>query len=216
MAAVLYRKERETLKFIMQFQDQYGYSPTLREICAALGNKSPSTIHSIIRSLVDKKYIQKVDGNSRTLKVLNRDTVAKLLGTSSSPKGPTIGLPLMGYIAAGRPLEPYIDSEATLDIPNSMISGKRTAYVLQVKGNSMIEDGILEDDYVVIEKQDVAKNGDIVVALVDDSLATLKRFYQEDGQIILKPANSQMDPIYPKTVHVQGIVVGLIRKFRTL
>jgi repressor LexA len=126
---------------------------------------------------------------------------------------PSIELPLMGYIAAGKPLEPHTDPNATFQISASMISGSKTAYVLQVKGESMIEDGILDGDYVVIERVNQAKNGEIVVALVDDNLATLKKFYSEGGQIILRPANAQMEPIYPKTLRIQGKVVGLVRKF---
>src|SRR5690606_38954801 len=121
---------------------------------------------------------------------------------------------LMGYIAAGSPLEPHSDPEATFHVASSMISGKKTSYVLQVKGSSMIEDGLLDGDYVVIEKTEVASDGDIVVALVDDNLATLKRFYKESGRVVLKPANATMQPIYPKDVKIQGIVVGLVRKFR--
>jgi len=214
MPAVLYRKERELLKFIVQFQEQYSYSPTLREIADALGNRSVSTIHAIIRALVDKGYVQKVEGNSRTLKILKRAEIEGILGGSPMIKGPTMSLPLMGYIAAGLPLEPYSDPEATFDIASTMISGKKTAYVLQVKGSSMIEDGILDGDYVVIEKTELASNGDIVVALVDDNMATLKRFYKDGEIIILKPANADMDPIYPKYCRIQGIVVGLVRKFR--
>ena len=126
---------------------------------------------------------------------------------------PSIELPLMGYIAAGQPLEPHVDPNATFQISASMISGSKTAYVLQVKGESMIEDGILDGDYVVIEKVDRATNGEIVVALVDDNLATLKKFYKEGEQIVLKPANASMQPIYPKSLKIQGRVVGLVRKF---
>ena len=126
---------------------------------------------------------------------------------------PSIELPLMGYIAAGKPLEPHTDPNATFQISASMISGAKSAYVLQVKGESMIEDGILDGDYVVIERVNHARNGEIVVALVDDNMATLKKFYQEGGQIILRPANSQMEPIYPKSLRIQGKVVGLVRKF---
>jgi repressor LexA len=96
-----------------------------------------------------------------------------------------------------------------------MISGKKPSYVLEVKGSSMIEDGILEGDYVVIEKSEIAKNGDIVVALVDEGLATLKRFYKEGDAVVLRPANATMQPIYPKSVRIQGICVGLVRRFRT-
>lgn len=214
MPAVLYRKERDLLRFVIQFQEQHGYSPKLREIADALGNRSVSTIHSIIRTLVDKGYIQKADGNARTLQVLNKEQVKAALGVTPGAKGPTITLPLMGYIVAGKPLEPYTDPEATFDIAASMISGKKTAYVLQVKGNSMIEDGIFENDYVVVERTDAASNGDIVVALVDEGLATLKRYSIQNGRVVLMPANSEMEPIYPRTVKIQGLVVGLVRKFK--
>lgn len=214
MPAVLYKRERELIKFIMQFQEQHGYSPTLREMADAMNRRSVSTIHSLIRSLVDKGYIQKVDGNNRTLKVLQKEKLGEFLGNTPTALGPTISLPLMGYIAAGKPLEPHVDPEATFDVASSMISGKRTAYTLQVKGESMIEDGILDGDYVVIEKSESARNGDIVVALVDEGLATLKRYYLKDGQVVLKPANATMEPIYPKIVTIQGICVGLVRKFK--
>lgn len=208
MAGVLYKKEREVLDFIAQFQKQYGYSPTLGEIAEATGHKSNSTIHAIIRNLVEKGYIQKVDGNARVLKILDQKIISAASGTL-----PSIELPLMGFIAAGQPLEPHSDPNASFQISASMLSGKKTAYVLQVKGTSMIEDGILDGDYVVIEKTEQVINGDIVVAIVDDNLATLKKFYKENGKVVLKPANSQMEPIYPTSLLIQGKVVGLVRKF---
>lgn len=209
MPGVLYRKEREVLEYLAQFQKQYGYSPTLSEISRATGHKSNSTVHAIIRALVEKGYVQKVDGNTRVLKIIDEKTASGLLGQT-----PSIELPLMGFIAAGRPLEPHTDPNATFQISASMISGKKTAYVLQVKGESMIEDGILDGDFVVIEKSDVANNGDIVVALVDDNLATLKKFFKEGERVVLKPANSAMEPIYPNQLKIQGIAVGIVRKFR--
>lgn len=208
MPGVLYKKEREILEYIAQFQKQYGYSPKLSEIAEATGHRSNSTIHAIIRSLVEKGYIQKVDGNTRVLKILDQQLATSALGIQ-----PSLELPLMGYIAAGKPLEPYSDPNATFQVSASMITGKKVAYVLQVKGSSMIEDGILDGDYVVIERAEEASNGDIVVAIVDDNLATLKRFYKENGKVVLKPANSQMEPIYPSSLTIQGRVVGLIRRF---
>ena len=213
MTAVLYRRERELLTFIWQFQERNGYSPTLREMADALNRRAPSTIHSLIRGLVEKGYLQKVDGNMRTLKILKKEQIGALIGEKVKGVGTTIALPLMGFIAAGAPLEPHTDPEATLDVASSMISGKRTSYALQVKGNSMIEDGIFDGDFVVVEKTDVCNEGDIVVALVDDSLATLKRFYKKDGRIVLMPSNSEMDPIYPNECRIQGVVTGLVRKF---
>jgi len=212
--AVLYRGEREVLRFLIQFQEQRGYSPTLKELAEAMGKRGPSSVHSIIKSLVDKGYIQKYEGNARVLRVLKNEYVWKAIGPVLKSKGePTLSLPLMGYISAGKPLEAYPDPDATFDVASSLISGKRTAFVLQVKGNSMIEDGIFDGDSVVIEKTDTAENGDIVVALVDDNLATLKRFYKEGDRVVLRPANSEMEPIYPKDLRIQGIVVGLVRKF---
>lgn len=208
MAGVLYTKEREVLEFIAQFQKQHGYSPRLSEIAEATGHKSNSTIHSLVRSLVDKGYLQKVEGNSRVLKILDQKIVSIALGTQ-----PSIELPLMGFIAAGKPLEPHSDPNATFQVSASLMSGKKIAYVLQVKGSSMIDDGILDGDYVVIERIQEASHGDIVVAIVDDNLATLKRYHVENGRVILKPANSEMEPIYPNSLTIQGKVVGLVRKF---
>ena len=208
MPGVLYAKERQVLEFLVQFQSKHGYSPTLVEIAHATGHKSVSTIYVIIRSLVDKGYVQKVDGNSRVLKVKDEHIVSKFMGVD-----PSMELPLMGYIAAGSPLEPHTDPNATFQVSASMLSGTKTSYALQVKGESMIEDGILDGDYVIIEKVNQATNGEIVVALVDDNLATLKRFYKEGETVVLKPANSTMEPIYPKSLRIQGRVVGLVRKF---
>ncbi len=207
MAGVVYKKEREVLEYLAQFQRQFGYSPTLSEIAIATGHKSNSTIHSLIKSLVFKGYIQKVDGNNRVLKIIDEKVTFAMMGSH-----PSIDLPLMGYIAAGKPLEPHSDPNASFQVSASLLTGTKTAYVLQVKGNSMIEDGIFDGDYVVIEKTDEAVNGDIVVALVDNNLATLKRFYKENGRIALKPANAQMEPIYPNSLTIQGKAVGLVRK----
>ncbi len=208
MPGVLYRKEREVLEFLAQFQRQYGYSPTLHEIAQATSHKSISTVHTIIRSLVEKGYVQKTDGNTRVLKIVDEKVQYSLLGSH-----PAVELPLLGYIAAGAPLEPYSDPNASFYVSASLLSGKNTAYVLQVKGSSMIEDGILDGDYVVIEKVSDASEGEIVVAIVDDNLATLKKFYKENGRVVLKPANSEMAPIYPTKLAIQGKVVGLVRKF---
>jgi repressor LexA len=208
MPGVLYRKEREVLEFLAQFQRQYGYSPTLSEIAQGTGHKSNSTVHTLIRSLVEKGYVQKVDGNTRVLKIVDDKVQFSLLGSK-----PAIELPLLGYIAAGQPLEPYSDPNATFFVSASLLSGKNTAYTLQVKGSSMIEDGILDGDYVVIEKVSEAINGEIVVAMVDDNMATLKKYFKENGKVVLKPANSEMSPIYPTKLTIQGKVVGLVRKF---
>jgi repressor LexA len=208
MSGVLYKKEREVLEFLAQFQRQYGYSPTLSEIAQGTGHRSNSTVHTLIKSLVDKGYVQKVDGNTRVLKIVDDKVTLSLMGSK-----PAVELPLLGFIAAGAPLEPYSDPNASFFVSASLLSGKNTAYVLKVKGTSMIDDGILDGDYVVIEKISDAVNGDIVVAIVDDNLATLKKFYKENNRVVLRPANSEMSPIYPTSLTIQGKVVGLVRKF---
>ncbi len=209
MPGVLYKKEREVLEFLAQFQNQYGYSPTLTEIAKATNHRSNSTIHAIIRSLVEKGYVQKVEGNARVLKIID----TKIMNTMGTGIQSSVDLPLMGFIAAGKPLEPHSDPNATFSVSASMLTGQKTAYVLQVKGTSLIEDGILDGDYVVIEKSHEVNQGDIVVAIVDDNLATLKKFYKENGRVVLKPANSTMQPIYPRSLIIQGKVVGVVRKF---
>ncbi len=208
MAGVLYRREREVLEFLIQYQNRYGYSPTLTEIANATGHRAVSTIHQIIKTLVDKGYVQKVEGNSRVLKIIDPTVSYKM-----SRVGPSVELPLMGFIAAGKPLEPHSDPYATFSVSASLLSSKYAAYVLQVKGDSLIEDGILDGDYVVIEKEREIKMGDIIVAIVDDNLATLKKYYKENDRVVLRPANSEMRPIYPTQLTIQGKCVAVIRKF---
>lgn len=204
MTPVVYQKERKVLDFIVQYIQRRGYSPTLQEIADGCSLKSPATVHEHIWYLIKKGYLKKTDGVSRSIEIVNENIQA---GQSE------VQLPLMGFIAAGKPLEAYTDPDATFPIAASMINPKKSAYVLKVKGDSMIEDGILDGDYVVIEHQETANNGDIVVALLENGFATLKRYFKEDNQIRLMPANSQMQPIYATNVTVQGVVVGLVRRF---
>lgn len=208
MAYVLYEKERKTLEFIAQYVHRHGYSPTLKEIAEALGFHALSTAHEHIQSLLLKGYLKRSDGVKRGLEIVDQ-AIAKTFAGSD----PTIELPLMGFISAGSPLEPHTDPHATFKVASNMVSPTKTAFILQVKGSSMIEDGILDGDYVVIEKTEEANNGDIVVALLENGLATIKRFYKEVDRIMLKPANSAMDPIYATNVRIQGKVVGLVRRF---
>lgn len=204
MPITLYKRQRQIVDFIAQFIQKNGYSPTLQEIATAIGVSSLATVHEHLQALIRKKVIKKFDGAVRGIELVDR-TFLRITDA--------IDLPLMGYIAAGRPIEPYSDPNATFKVSPQLISGKRRAYVLQVKGNSMIEEGILPDDYVVIEEYEDVVNGDIVVALLDNGLATLKKFYREATRIRLEPANSTMQPIYATNVKVQGKCVGLIRKF---
>lgn len=208
MALILYPRERQLLDFIMQFIQRYGYAPTLKEICEALHMSSPATAHEHIDRLRQKGYIRKLDGTARGLEVV---TDKYRNQTTQAP----VDLPVLGYIAAGSPLEPYTDPNFYISVPPTMINSNKTGYVLAVKGNSMIDDGILDGDYVVIQHQQDAQNGDIVVALLPNGLATLKRIYFEKERIKLMPANAAMAPIFTTHVKIQGKIVGLIRKYHS-
>src|SRR3990170_3046065 len=122
-------------------------------------------------------------------------------------------LQVLGFIAAGAPIEPYTDPNATFAIPSSMIAPSRKSYVLQVRGESMVEDGILDGDFVVVEETNMAINGDIVVAMIENGVVTLKRYFKEKNRIRLEPANSTMQPIFAKDVTIQGKCVGVIRRY---
>ncbi len=208
MPAILYPRERELLDFITQFIQRFGYAPTLKEIGNAMHIHSPATVHEHVDRLRLKGFIKKLDGTARGLEVIS-DHFRNNAGAG------TVELPVLGFIAAGSPLEPYTDPNFYLSIAPGMVASDKAGYVLQVKGNSMIEDGIFDGDYVVIQHQQDAKNGDIVVALLPNGLATLKRIYFEKERIKLMPANAQMTPIFTTHVKIQGICVGLIRKYHS-
>ena len=205
MAVTLYKRQRQIVDFIAQYLQKNGYAPTLREIADSLGVSSLATVHEHLQALQRKKVIKRHEGAVRGIELLDRTFVRM---------SDNVDLPLLGFIAAGSPIEPHTDPNATFKVSPEMISGKKRSYVLQVKGKSMIEDHIDEGDYVVIEETQDVNDGDIVVALLDNGLATLKRFYREMTRVRLEPANSTMSPIYATNVQIQGRVVGLIRKFR--
>lgn len=205
MAVTLYKRQRQIVDFVAQYVQKNGYSPTLKEIADSLGVSSLATVHEHLQALVRKKVIKKPTGTVRGIELIDR-TFIKL--------SDSVDLPFLGYIAAGSPIEPHADQGASFKVSPEMISGKKRSYVLQVKGQSMIEDHIDDGDYVVVEETPSVNNGDIVVALLDNGLATLKRYYKEMTRVRLEPANSTMSPIYATNVKIQGRVVGLIRKFQ--
>lgn len=205
MAVTLYKRQRQIVEFISQFIQKNGFSPTLSEIAEAIGVSSLATIHEHLQALEKKGVIRKFDGAIRGIELIGRPSV----------ESASLELPILGFIAAGRPIEPITDPNASIRVSSSMVSGKKRAFVLQVKGDSMIEEGIFNQDYVIIEECDatVVKDGDIVVALLENGLATLKRFFRERTRVRLEPANSSMSPIFAINVKVQGKCVGVIRKF---
>lgn len=205
MPIVLYEKQRQIIDFISQFIQKYSFAPSLRDIAEAMNLHSLATVHEHIQTLVKKGVLKKSGrGKNRHL-----DIVDKRLSNMDSG----VQLPILGFIAAGKPIEPFSDPNAFLGIAPSMISGKKRAYVLQVRGESMIDEGILDGDYVVVEERQEVRNGDIVVALLENGLATLKKFFKEATRVRLEPANAQMAPIYATKVQIQGKVIAVVRRF---
>jgi len=204
MPVTLYKRQRELIEFLKQFITKNGFSPTLQEIADAMNLSSLATVHEHIQALIKKGVIKKYEGAVRGIELLDEKMGAILEG---------IELPLVGLIAAGRPIEAIEDPTETITISPNIISGRRRAFVLQVKGNSMVKDGIHDGDYVVVEQQETANNGDIVVALLGNGFATLKRYYKEAHRIRLEPANDSMSPIFATNVAIQGKVRGIIRRF---
>lgn len=204
MALVIYKRQRQILDFIRQHIQVTGSAPTLREIADSLGVSSLATVHEHLTTLENKGLIKRKTGKNRAIKVV---------GSDSNPQITGVDVPILGYIAAGAPIEPYTDPNSSMSIPPSLMSMQKRTYLLQVKGESMIEEQIRDGDYVVIEQSETANNGDIVVALLDNGMATLKRFFKETTRIRLEPANAKMSPIFVKNVKIQGKVVGLIRKY---
>lgn len=205
MPVTLYKRQKQILDFISQYIQKNGYSPTLTEIAEAIGVSSLATVHEHLTAMEKKKVIKRYEGSVRGIELADKNLGQLTQG---------VELPIMGFIAAGEPIEPYTDPNTTAQVSPSLLTGKKRAFVLQVKGNSMIDDGILDGDYVVIEEQETASNGEIVVALLENGFATLKRFFKESTRIRLEPANAEMSPIFAKNVKIQGRVVGIIRRFR--
>jgi repressor LexA len=203
MAVTLYRKQRQIVDFIETFIRTRGYSPTLQEIADAIGVKSLATVHEHLSTLDKKGVIRKVNGEVRGIELAERAVAHALEG---------VEVPLFGYIAAGSPIEAIENPSESITVPSDMV-GKKQTYVLQVRGKSMIEACIDDGDFVVIENTNTANNGDIVVALLENQFATLKRYFKEKDHVRLEPANSTMSPIRVKEVAIQGKVVGIIRRY---
>lgn len=204
MAIILYRKQREIIDFICQFIQKYGTAPTFREIAKAINVSSLATVFEHLNTLEKKGVIRRERGAMRSITIIDEGLFKPSTG---------VILPILGFIAAGEPIEPYTDPHARISVSPTLLSGKKRAYVLQVKGESLIDEGILDGDFVVIEETLDVKDGDIVVALLNNGLATLKRFFKEKTRVRLEPANSRMSPIYATHVRIQGKVVGIMRRF---
>lgn len=206
MPLIVYSKQRQILGFIKQFIELNGSAPTLKQIADAIGVSSLATVHEHLQALEAKGLIKRKQGKTRSIELVEGDT--------NLVKSENYNAPILGFIAAGMPIEPFTDPNASMNIPASLANGSKRTYVLQVRGESMIEDGIMDGDNVIVEQTDSARDGEVVVALLDNGMATLKRFYKEATRIRLQPANSTMQPIFVKNVRIQGRVVGLVRKYK--
>jgi repressor LexA len=201
--ALLTKRQREILDFLQAFVKESGYAPSLSEIAWHFGLSSPATVHEHLKALEEKGFIERGWNKKRSVTLL-----------PSQDRVEYVEIPLLGQIAAGQPIEAVLD-ELTVSVPREMVRGSKRYYALRVRGESMIDEHILDGDLVVVESAADANNGDTVVALVLGSSATLKKYYREGRQIRLQPANSSMKPILleEEDVKVQGVVVGLIRRY---
>jgi repressor LexA len=198
----LTKRQREILDFISEFLQANGYAPSIREIGDHFKLSSPATIHAHLENLKSKGMLKNSYNEARSIELM----------PITVNWSQAIELPLVGLITAGEPIE-AIEEHDTIAVPSDFVSDNVNSYVLKVKGQSMIEDGILDGDYVIIERNPSPQNGDVVVALLNNAYATLKKFYRETNRIRLQPANASMKPIYAKDPLIQGVVRGVIRKF---
>ncbi len=205
--ATLTKKQSEVYDFIKKFVAEEGYAPSYREIAEYFELSSPATAYQHVKALIDKGFLENGGtGIARSIEVVEPE---------EKFDARVAILPLAGLITAGSPIE-AVETNDMIAVPADFVNDQSNSYVLKVKGNSMIEDGILSGDYVVVERNNYPKNGDVVVALLDNTHATLKRFYREDKRIRLQPANRTMQPIFVRDVIVQGVVRAVIRRFNTL
>lgn len=207
------KREKAILKFIEKSQKQNGYAPSVREIGKAVGLKSTATVHGYLAKLSEKGYIKKESQKGRTLKLLKGGLEED--GTNNSLKEfysgkEMVEVPVIGKITAGAPILAVENITDTFPIPIDFV-GNCESFMLTVRGESMIEAGILNGDYILVKKQNTAENGQIVVALIEDE-ATVKTFYKEEGHIRLQPENSTMDPIIVPDCQILGKVAGVFRK----
>ncbi|MGI8999442.1 MAG: transcriptional repressor LexA [Candidatus Limnocylindria bacterium] len=212
-------RRQRILDCIAQTVEERGYPPSVREIADAVGLASTSAVHHHLLALERDGLLERNTKSSRSLSRALRLTTPQTRAADPGKVTPfrmpverdTLTLPVMGEIAAGPPIEAYAAASETLAVPRSMEAGE-DSYVLRVRGKSMIDALIDDGDFVIVQPQATARDGDIVVALLEDNGVTLKRYFREKDRIRLQPANAEMEPIYATDVQIQGKVVGVIRR----
>ena len=200
----LTRRQREILDYLNEYSGDHGYAPSFDEIAERFDYASLATVHEHLSNLERKGYIKRSYHESRAIEILPSDVFPK-----------AVELPLLGAVAAGLPLEAQTTGE-TISVPDSFVRRAGNHYVLKVRGSSMIDAQIADGDFVVVQDKPSADNGEMVIAMLADSTATVKRYYRErDGRVRLQPANDQMAPIYvnENEVTVRGVVVGVLRRY---
>ncbi len=205
------KRQQAVLDCIEECIREKGYGPTVREICSHLGLSSPSTVHVHLKALEDKGLIKRDPMKSRSITLAHpKDESLEVSNVIAPSFGRAVEVPLVGNVAAGSPILAEENITDTMTLPTDIV-GDAPSFMLSVRGDSMIEAGINDGDYVVVKEQPVANNGDIVVALIDDG-ATVKRFYRENDHIRLQPENSSMDPIITRDCSIAGKVVAVFRR----
>lgn len=215
MSPALTKRKKQILDYLQEFQVHQGYFPTLEEIADKFKLKSQATVHQHLSELENMGLLKRTYNKARDMQITTpAATLRKELLQENYVVGATLELPIVGLITAGIPIEAIEDRTETMTVPKHLIRNEN-AYVLKVKGDSMIESLIADGDYVVVQKQDYAKDGDIVVALLEDGSATLKEYHREKNYVRLQPRNKNYKPIKVRNVVIQGTVQGIIRKFST-
>jgi len=207
-------RKQKIIDFIAATVRERGYPPSVREIAAAVDLASTSAVHHHLQALEREGYLERGASHSRAIRLTPQAALrAGLPGSGATNVVPFEGrtLPVVGEIAAGGPIEAYQDTIETLAVPDA-VAANSDAYVLRVRGDSMIDAHITDGDYVVIKPQQTARDGDIVVAQVEENAVTLKRFYKEKNRIRLQPANEQYPPMFYDAVRIQGKLIGVIRR----
>ena len=206
----LTNKQGETLQFIKKFMVAHGYPPSVREICAGMGLSSPATAHTHLKELENKGYIRKENSKFRTIELLCENEFEP----KKEEIEEVVSVPLLGRVSCGNPIEAISNPTEFFTLPASLIPKGEEIFTLECKGDSMINAGIFDKDIVIIKKQRVCHDGEIVVAMTDENEVTLKRFYKEKDHIRLQPENDEMDPIIVKNCTILGKAIGLYRKIK--
>lgn len=198
------KRQDDVLDYIKKYIVEHGYPPATREIGAALGLSSPATVHTHLKKLEDAGYIKKTNAKFRTIEILVDNEYEQ-------KRDDLVKVPLLGKITCGSPIEAIETPDEWFTLPASLIPAKETVFTLRASGESMINKGIYDGDIIIVQKQKVARNGDVVVAMTLDNEVTLKTFYKENNRIRLQPENDTMDPIYLDNCYILGKAIGLYR-----